>query len=706
MKLARIVQSSSAPALALVAALTLACLLLTGDPGGRIDYGYDYTWENMGWAENLSAEHKFVGFERQRLDGDGVRYEPYNRHPVLGLALIKLVTVPFPDDAAARVRAARTLMLAFFVGAAALAWLALRRLIEAPWIALAAVLLAFSSVQAVSYADMVSTEVVVALFAVLLAFHGAAVFATGGRFGQLLAKVCVALLLAWQVFALVGPLALLGLGAALRRRDWRSARRHFALGAVAVLFGAAVLGVNLAREHVALGGETPLAEFPSVASALNRVGVAPRLLIDWPRFAGRQLHRLALAATPYAISHFAFGGGAVSAAGVAVPAWGRWHVGSVAAGGIMLLTTLALIAAKPAGRRRGRAPLAALALAGPCWILVMRHQAEHVYESLLLAGVPLAFFPLAFAGIRRSRRPLPPSPPAAATPAPVAASRLGGFGIGAAAISAAVFAAGVLMAAAGSGAEASRQARDRAFKALTADVDAIRELVADRSVLPAYSRRMDRYGILPLFLHGARTTADPHLADLVLRRGQLGLGESLTPRNNDYFLYERRAWEAAQRRYEALAGTAPAAAGGDYQVHSVAAPTGAELLVVRKDCPFAAGLPFGPNRNKRRRPRQVDAAWQEPARFFAHIHPTDPDAALPPSRRRVGFENLRFPRGQWVWRNGGDCYTVRALPDYPIAAITVGQFRRRPGGDSPYHNDWTATFAPPPAGAGASAGQR
>ena len=252
-------------------------------------------------AENLSPEHRFLGFRVQRLDDEGRRfYVPYNRFPVLGHLLIKIVTLPFPDDSWARLRAARLLMLAFHAAAVVLAWLALRRLVRDPWTALAATLLAFSSFHALYFADMVATEGAVGLFGLLLVFHGMAVFATEGRYGQLVAKTCGALLLDWQVYALVGPFAALGLASAWRRGDGRAARRCLTLGVVAVLFGSVVLGTNVAREHAALGGETPLAELPSVQSALYRTSVVSRGgAFNWPGFAEQQFSRIGLASVPY-----------------------------------------------------------------------------------------------------------------------------------------------------------------------------------------------------------------------------------------------------------------------------------------------------------------------------------------------------------------------------------------------------------------------
>ena len=174
----------TAPALVLLLLALAAACFLGGDPdrwaGGT---NLEFTGNHMTVAENLSPEHHFLGFYEQRLDDEGrLYYVPYNRFPVLGHLLIKLTTLPFPDDAWARLRAARLLMLAFHAAAVVLAWLALRRLVRDPWTALAATLLAFSSYHSLYYADMVATEGVVGLFGLLLVFHGMAVFATEGRY--------------------------------------------------------------------------------------------------------------------------------------------------------------------------------------------------------------------------------------------------------------------------------------------------------------------------------------------------------------------------------------------------------------------------------------------------------------------------------------------------------------------------------------------
>ena len=242
----------------------MATVFASGADRGRIyherpDRGH-ITRNHMTVARNLSPEHGFLGFYHRFLNDDGeVTYVVYNRFPLGGHLLIKAAIAPFPDDLAARIRAARTLMLAFFAAAAVAAFVSLRRLTSSAGVALGATLLAFSSFHALFYSDMVATEGSIDLFAVLLAFHGMVVYAQEGRFGQLLAKTCGALLLGWHVYGLLVPFIAFGLAAKWWRGRGRpgAARRlvrsrHLALGVVALSFGLSVLAFNFAREHDAL----------------------------------------------------------------------------------------------------------------------------------------------------------------------------------------------------------------------------------------------------------------------------------------------------------------------------------------------------------------------------------------------------------------------------------------------------------------------
>ena len=147
------------------------------------------THHRMAIAANLSLDHNFLQFYLQTLEADGtVSYEPYNRFPIGGHGLIALAILPFGDDLASQLYAARTLMLLCFVATALLAYLCLCRLTHHPWIAATATLLAFSSFYCLFYSDMVHNEAGIDLLGVMLTFHGMVIFLCEGRFRQLLVK--------------------------------------------------------------------------------------------------------------------------------------------------------------------------------------------------------------------------------------------------------------------------------------------------------------------------------------------------------------------------------------------------------------------------------------------------------------------------------------------------------------------------------------
>jgi len=169
--------------------------------------------KNMVVADNLSYKHQFLMFiEGQTLDAAGnPTLIPYNRFPIGGYALIKLTILPFGDNISARIYAAQILMLLCFIAAAFLAYLSMRRIASSRWIALTTVLLAFSSAYCLYHSSLISPEVMINLFGVMLVFHGMAVFEQEGRFAQLPIKACIALLLDWHVYALLMPFIVFGL---------------------------------------------------------------------------------------------------------------------------------------------------------------------------------------------------------------------------------------------------------------------------------------------------------------------------------------------------------------------------------------------------------------------------------------------------------------------------------------------------------------
>ena len=643
-------RGAEAPALVLLLALAAACLL-GSDPDRAAGWPLaGITRNHMAVAGNLSPEHHFLGFYTQRLDGEGRRvYVPYNRYPVFGHLLIKLVTLPFPDDGWTQLRAARLLMLALHAAAAALAWLALRRLVRDPWTALAATLLAFSSFHALYFADMVATEGAVGLFGLLLVFHGMAVFATEGRYGQLVAKTCGALLLDWHVYALVGPFVALGLASAWRRGDGRAARRCLTLGVVAVLFGSVVLGTNFAREHAALGGETPLAELPSVRSALQRTGVVSRGAFDWPGFAEQQFSRIGLASVPYAVSRFVV-------EGVGLPVAARYGTPNLVAVSVLAVLATLVLVVRPTVRCR--LPLAALALSGPCWAVAVRGNVSmhaHEHEGMFYVGVPLALFALALPRLDRLLR---------------AGGRVTVLA-GTAAAATFVLSC-LLMARAVHDPERAQLERTRA-----ADSDAIRELAEGMTIAIPGERVQSS---LQYDLGAAMVRLDrKHLADFIVSDRIDGV-RTLTPDNRSRFLYDRRVYDAFLARYERRADrTAPSLQSPDYDVHLVrnGRRRGDELLYVRRECPATMNL--------RRWPR-----------FFLHVRPETRND-LPADRRRHGFENRDFDDLHF-WRGDGKCYAVRPLPDYGIAGIRTGQFtlntRRRTREGVRYDDVWAGSFSP------------
>ena len=124
------------------------------------DRGYFYrdagihdsnTRKTLAIAENLSPEHDFRLATRIWRDEDGgFEYTLYNRFPASAYALVKLAIMPFGSDLAAKLFAARVLMLLMFCGAALFSYLAIVRIAGSRWVAFAATALAFSGFYAIT----------------------------------------------------------------------------------------------------------------------------------------------------------------------------------------------------------------------------------------------------------------------------------------------------------------------------------------------------------------------------------------------------------------------------------------------------------------------------------------------------------------------------------------------------------------------------
>ena len=653
------------------------------------------TARNLTIAENLSPDHHFRLFLGRRQGAGGApAYEMYSRFPVGGYALIKLAILPFGNDLSAQILAARMLMLLLFSGAALLAFHALARITSHRWIALAAVLASFSSYYMLLYGNAVSIEYSVDLFAVMLAFHGMAVFVQEGRFRQLLAKTLVALLLGWRVYAFLAPFILLGLaheavrawkdGTALWPRV-RSAgaavlrSRYTALGLAALLFGAAVLGFNFANEYAAFGGETPVTELPSFQSMLRRTGLDQEFAPAgwWPDFLRQQFFRVCAASVPFLLTHRGADlAGRLPSLGLSAPGLSGPELSAYVLALLMAVGVAAALVrlARPLLAGRSRLLLATLALSGFCWALPMRHNVHpHDHEALYYVGVPLVLYSVLLLCVHRrwGRGPV--------------------VGLAVAALLAFVVSAFQM--------DRWQRPDARAVElqqAAMAEIGAIRETVRGKVVLVLGSVEPEWYwqfskhqeweyylagSVLsyPLHTESARryhragsalthfpdTEAAARAADFLITHDRVESGALLTPENRRVFLYGSAGIddlvEFYRAAYQRVASGEPAARShfdvylGDRALFHVRDPC------VRED----AGLTV-----------------------FVEAVPEDPKD-LPEGRRRYGFERLpAFFQHTGVLFEG-KCMAVLPLPGYPVSGIRTGQRPfRRPGWKG--HPGWVA----------------
>ena len=361
------------------------------------------TAKNLALAANLSPEPGFLFQYKWREANGEVRYRLYNRFPIGFYVVVKLATAPFQGDLFAQIVAARTLMLAFFCAAAVLAYLALAGMVGRT-AALIATLLGFSSYHLLDFNDVVTSEMSVGLFGMMLVLRGLVRFRERGRFWQLAVKVCVALLLDWHVYGLLLPFLALGIareawtgwgkvaGTGTRLARVRGAAgqalrsRSALLGALALLFGVGVLGYNLLQEHAGLEDPLPVADLPSAKSIAGRIWAwrsdDPQLA--WPTFLEWQLHRVGTMVLPFGLATgLDFNEIQWRASGAPSLCW----LGLV--GTVGCLAGLALL------NRRHRAILATLALSGFCWALLVRGNTfddDHQFEAMFYVGVPLVLF--------------------------------------------------------------------------------------------------------------------------------------------------------------------------------------------------------------------------------------------------------------------------------------------------------------------------
>ena len=641
------------------------------------------TAKNLALVANLSSEHGFL-FRHKRYRADGtVRYELYNRFPIGTFVLAKLATMPFQGDLFAQIVAARTLMLAFFCAAAVLAYLALAAM-AGRGAALIATLLGFSSYCLLDYNDIVSNEMSVGLFGMMLVLHGMVRFQEPGHFWQLAAKVCVALLLDWHVYGLLLPFLALGIAreawtgwgnvagvgaplARVRAATGQALRSRIPLlGALALFFGIGVLGYNLLQEYAVFNGQRPVADLPSAKSMAQRIWAPlPVPAVAWPAFLEWQLHRVGTMVLPIGL----------------VPGLefdeGQWRMsGAPSLFWLGLVCTVACLAGLALLPPRHRATLAALALSGLCWALLVRGNTAHFshqYETVFYVGVPLVLFAAVFSfALKRGPR------------------WAGSAGAAAAAL---VF----VWSSVALGLTQRDLGKVQAGRALMAEFDAVTAAIRGKTVLlPTHRHTLGRFlpheNVVNVFAAGAfvqdrRTVrleatrpAGPAL-DFVLAFERFDLPSLVTPGHHSVFLYEAgsdaggvlQVMLAARRADWRRLSTARLVARSAFDVRLVPGAgeggrVGGELAFLRTPCTE------GDTRG-----------W-----FYFRARPVRA-ADLAPWRARLGFEERKHFT---VYGDVFDdkCLLRLPLPPWPVANVRAGQYMAGPLTPEPRGLEWHTWF--------------
>ena len=616
---------------------------------------------SMALASNLSPEHRFLMFFSRHAGADGeLLYDVYHRFPIGTFLLIKAVIAPFGDSASAQIFAARLLTAAFSAGAAGFAYLGLRRLTNQPWIALAATLLAFSSYHFFSWGDMISPEII-GVFGMMLTFHGMTVFVQEGRFRQLLVKALASILLNWTVMALLLPFTALGLAAAvfhamrgnLSSRVADKARaaftafvssRYLRLGVAALLFCALVMGFGIANEYIALRGEVPLLDLPSVRSLLRRTTIDNTIPANFPAAAwlpliGLQFERIGGASLPYlalpALGHDVYGGSARDL--------GFWIGVAVSAAGLIGLAF---------ARRKVLA--ATLLLAGWIWALAVRGSSAipaHEYEALYHIGAPLAVFSIFLTAV--SRR-----------------IKWNALWAGAAIAALVVFGVSMLQFARFADFE------DPSQTAANSDLKAIRKITQGASV--CVGPMWDTWGVFHAIDYylaggGVNYTSGPcsfgaSAADqFIVAPAYTESDALLTPRNQLAFLYDARRLSESphETALRELSRQEPVIR-SKFNVYF----DEDKLIYAKEPC--------------------SDSDIR--SHFSLRVHPVN-NGDLPPSASPADFQEIIFRFNERGARFHHKCLAYVILPSYPIERVRANQFKRVPA--SQFDGDveiWSAFF--------------
>ena len=632
--------------------LALVTVFLFGNDRGHFYRGGHHDWltsQHLTQAVNLSPQHQFLLFVSHTLDVEGdAAYLTYARWPIGSYALVKVATLPFGDNFAAGIYAARIVMLLLFAGAAALAYLALARLCGNGWVALTATLLAFSSYYCLYYNDAFAPDAVPGLFGALLAFHGMVIFEQEGRFRQLLIKSCAGLLLCWQAYALLLPYIVFALARdAFRARAAASAPpslagqirrcaatllsgRYLKLGVVTLCFGIAVLGFNVVNEYFAYDQERPLTQLPTLKRAAYRYsGESIEGFVvteEWGALLEHEFYRIGKMTQPYFMSPF-------DSDGVYVD---RDYLGLITGALALSVGVIGLIFV------RHKVLLATGLLSGFVWTLPLRNwSALHDFQALFYIGIPLAAFALIMLYIRRLSGPQ--------LAAVFAVAAIAAFVLSAAEM------AGIGNDKAAAAAEREAMQDFAVIRNLVTDTDGVvyveatpthRELFGGEVAAGYFLAGkviMDGPPIPYLFLAG-RIPERLAWADYVVTPRRESGPALLTPDNRRVFLYDRAIYAAQHNTVHLGSPIIAAAAWEVYFKYN-------SLIYVSDQC------------------ANTDAA------FLLHLLPRD-ISELPERSIEYGFENRDFFFADYDIgrRNDGRCVAVRDLSQYEVAAISTGQY--------------------------------
>ena len=298
-------------------------------------------------------------------------------------------------------------MFSFFAATVLLTYWSLRKLVENDLVALAATLMTFSSLFYLHFSSMISTEVTMDLFAVMLTFHAMILYIQEARFRQLIIKVVLALSIGWHVIGLIVPFIVLGLAKEIiyMWRDPLSGRltireggltlvrssvsvcltsKHLLVGVVTLVYVGIILAYNLGQEWVALSTfqDVSFSKLPSVQAIFRRTGVDSSLFfgtnlesfeVAWPEFLFGQIVRIGYISVPFVIQDLFFE---------------NIHIFVY----VSIIISVCLGGIRFANHRR---LWLILILAGFCWSLPLRYStAFHEYEAMFYIGIPLCFYAL------------------------------------------------------------------------------------------------------------------------------------------------------------------------------------------------------------------------------------------------------------------------------------------------------------------------